>query len=166
MGESKNRRQQVFVNQPLQRRVILASIWIPCMCLVLSATGLAVFSTRLHAEAMLLNEDLPSTLPVLLASIGFVFVAAGFTIVHGIRLSQRIAGPSVNFHHTLSQIKQGDLSARVRLRKLDLLADTADHVNEFLDWLEEHPPSGVTRPEEAQTEDAEQETAAATEAAD
>ena len=136
----QNRRHQVIVNKSFQSRVIISSMWVPCLCLMASSVLLAVFCRRLNDEAMLTDADLPSIVPVFLVSVGFVFLATVFTLVHGVRMSHRIAGPVVNFEQTLKRFKAGEHTARILLRRRDLLIDAADRVNDFLDWAEENLP--------------------------
>jgi methyl-accepting chemotaxis protein len=148
VGTKNNRRHKVIVNKTLQHRLILTTMWIPCLCLSMSSVLLAMFCQRLYTEATLSEAELPSIVPVFLSSVGFVVLATVFTVIHGVRLSQRIAGPIVNIGRTLGRVTDGESSARVHIRRADLLTDAADHINGFLDWLEEHPPSESVREEQ------------------
>lgn len=53
-----NRRRQLVVNKPLQRRIILATAWAPGLCLAIAALVLGVFCFRLQGEINLLSEAL------------------------------------------------------------------------------------------------------------
>ena len=43
---------------------------------------------------------------------------------------------------TLDAVRNGDPSARVRLRDGDFLMSTSEHINELLEWVEQNVPSG------------------------
>ena len=60
------------------------------------------------------------------------------------RSKSSIAGPCVNFERTLNNFSSGDYSARVHLRKGDLLFDVADRVNELLEWAQYKLPEQET----------------------
>ena len=70
-------------------------------------------------------------------------VSAAGLLYHLYRFSHRIAGPMINIRRALNAIQDGRLDTRIKLRKHDLLMEAADDLNVFLDWLQEHPPTGV-----------------------
>jgi nitrogen fixation/metabolism regulation signal transduction histidine kinase len=53
-----------------------------------------------------------------------------------ITFSNRVAGPAFRIRYALKQIKEGDYSVRVQLRKGDQLKDLADDLNQFIVELE------------------------------
>jgi len=145
----RNRRRQYIVDESLQRHIITQHMWGPCLCLIATSSLLGWYCWNLKEEALLVDADL-SIAPLFLTAIVFVFSALGFSAFVGLRLSAQIAGPMVNFGNTLKRVREGDLSARIQLRKGDLLFNASDHVNQLLDWLEEHPPTGVVKQAAAQ----------------
>lgn len=142
MAKNYQRRKQIVVNKKYQNRIIFAISWPPALCLVLTAVALGVFCWKLSIEAYEADADLPSLVPVFLTTVGFLVLASVFQFFNALKFSHRVAGPVVNIARILKAIRGGDLSARVHLRRGDLVMDIADEVNGFLDWLEDHPPTG------------------------
>ena len=56
-------------------------------------------------------------------------------ILHLITVTHRICGPLVNFRHTFSRLKEGDLSRRVYLRQGDYLKKECEIINGMIDGL-------------------------------
>ena len=69
----------------------------------------------------------------LAVALATVFV---FTIVPLIVVTHRIFGPLINFSNTFQRVSDGDLTARVNLRRGDFLKTEAAHANEMLQSLE------------------------------
>lgn len=64
-------------------------------------------------------------------------VAAGLVVLHSLYFSHRIFGPIIQLKHIRERIEEGDLSARLQLRKRDLLREVESNLNEMLDSYEE-----------------------------
>jgi len=158
MVKQRQRRRQIVVDKKYQNRIIFAISWPPAVCLALTALSLGIFCWKLSIEALESEADLPSLVPVFLTTIGFLVIAAGFQFFSALKFSHRLAGPTVNIAGTIKRVQDGDLSARVHLRRGDFVHDVADEINGLLDWLEEHPPSGFS---ERDTQTAEPEVEAA-----
>ncbi|MHC5066316.1 MAG: hypothetical protein ACYTG5_20350 [Planctomycetota bacterium] len=145
MAKQHQRRRQIVVNKKYQNRIVFAISWPPALCLILTAVALGIFCWKLSIEALEADAELPSLVPVFLTTIGFLVIASVFQYFNALKFSHRVAGPVVNIARILKDFRGGNLSARVHLRRGDLVMDIADEVNGFLDWLEDHPPSGMDR---------------------
>lgn len=142
MSKNPNeRRRQMFVSRPLQNRIILQVSWPPAVALVSTAVVLAYLCSRLSGEAIAAHVDLPSVVPLFLVVMAFLVVSTGFVLMSALKTSHRIAGPMYRLRKTLDAVREGDLGVRARLRSGDFLVELADDVNEFLDWLQAHPPT-------------------------
>ena len=124
---------------------------------------LGIFCARLYNESLEADVDLPSVLPVFMISVSFMFVATIYMLFGALKFSHRIAGPMYNMGLTLERYMKGQVTARVKLRKHDYLTEVADHINEFLEWLEEHPPTNYEEIVEEARQAAEAAAAAAAE---
>lgn len=142
MSNATNRRRQIIIDPDLQKRMVFATAWPPCLGMAAAILLLGLFCSRLSAEALEAGVDLPSLLWVFLATAAFIVVAMGFVLWTAVRISHRVAGPTFNVGKVLERVRQGDLSARVHLRSGDYLMGIAERINAHLDWLQEHPPSG------------------------
>jgi methyl-accepting chemotaxis protein len=69
------------------------------------------------------------------ASLAVVYVSLSFAVA--VVLTHRMVGPMVAIRRHIEALKQGDLSARVRLRKRDAFKDVARDLNELAEALEE-----------------------------
>lgn len=138
MDETKNRRRILFVDRPMQNRIILSVAWAPALALTVTSLMLLWFCNNLAAEAEATRQELPSLLPTYVTVLGFLGFAATFVMMTALRTSHRVVGPVVAFKRTFDSIKAGDLSSRTRLRDGDYLTGVADEVNGFLEWLEEN----------------------------
>ena len=143
MVKHKNRRRQIIVNKRYQNRIVFAISWPPALCLALTSVAVGVFCWNLSVEALETDVELPSLVPLFMTTIGFLVLAAGFQFFSALKFSHSLAGPTVNIARILKNIRSGDLSARVQLRQGDFVQDVADEINGLLDWLEDHPPSGI-----------------------
>ncbi len=149
MGNAYNsRRKQIVINKSVQSRIIFNMAWPAATCLALTAVILGVFSAQLSQEAILADVELPSLVPIFITVVCFLVVATGFLLFNALRFSHRIAGPMYRFSKTFEAVREGDLSIRANLRKHDYLGEVADAMNEFLEWLEEHPPQGLPQKQE------------------
>jgi methyl-accepting chemotaxis protein len=83
---------------------------------------------QLYSE---LNEIL-----VKLGIVGIIFVL--ITAIIGLKMSHRTAGPMYHFKRIFGEIKDGKMSARVRLRPNDDFKDVANAFNEMMDKVEKN----------------------------
>lgn len=138
-----NRRKKLVINKPVQRRIILGVTIVPMMALVAATIAVAVLTGQVLDEARVAEQSLP-TLSSLFVSLFLFIVAAGATVViSALRYSNRIAGPMYRLCKSMREIRDGDVSFKVKLRKGDDLTEIADEVNALIAWLREHPPAGV-----------------------
>ena len=135
MGEE--RRRQVVVDKSLQNRIIFATACVPLVCLAGPTLLLAIFCVQLNDAAIQVDVELPSILPVYLAATCCMLVATGYMLMNALKFSHRIAGPSYNVRKTLERFREGDRDVRIVLREHDHLVEIQDHINDFLEWLEE-----------------------------
>lgn len=78
-----------------------------------------------------------------IAGISSLFITAVSFI--GLKLSHRTAGPLYHFKRVFTEIRQGTLSARVKLRPKDDFQDVAIAFNEMMDTLEDTKKNSKTR---------------------
>lgn len=141
LSQAANRRRQIIIDPELQKRMVFAAGWPPCLGMAAAIVLLGVFCSRLSSEALDAGVELPSLLWVFLATAAFIVVAMAFVLWTALRISHRVAGPGYNIGRVLERVRAGDLGARVHLRKGDYLGAVADHVNAHLEWLQQHPPA-------------------------
>jgi methyl-accepting chemotaxis protein len=143
---TQDRRKQLFVNRPMQGRIILNIALVPGIALGAIAVFTAIYCTRLMDEAMATDSELPSLLPMFYLVIAFELLAGTFLVFNSVRMSHKIAGPAYRIVKSLERMRGGDLTFKVALREGDLLGEIRDELNKTLDWLNENPPAGcVTR---------------------
>jgi len=143
MAPSERRRRTLIVNEPLQKRIIVAVSSIPTLGLAVSTLIVAVFCRRLLHEAMEQDIELPSLVPLFLAVLGFTLASGAVVVFQALRFSHRIAGPAYRLIQSMERVRTGDISFRVNLRRGDHLTEVAAEMNNLLDWLNENPPAGV-----------------------
>ena len=143
MAEFHERRKTIIVNTPLQARVVFSLSWPALVCMLATCFTLTSFCVKLGYEASTLDVELPSVVPVCLSAIAFMLVACVFFTYFAVKFSHRIAGPMVRIQKTIEEVQAGELGARAHLRGTDHLGDLAGTLNDFLAWLEQHPPAGI-----------------------
>ena len=146
MSKYRGRRRRIVINNAVQSRIIMSISWPPAITLALTALLLSVFCMRLSDEALEADVDLPSIIPVFMTVSGFLGIATLFILLNALRFSHRIAGPIYRLKETLQTVRDGDIRCRANLRKGDFLEEVAQDMNDFLDWLEQHPPEGMPEP--------------------
>ena len=144
-----NRRRQIIVDSDLQKRMVMAATWPPSVGMVAAIVLLGLFCNRIGGEALQAGVELRSLLLMFLATSVFMVASMGFVIWTAVRISHRVAGPTVNVSNTLRRVREGDRSARVHLRRFDFLQSLAGTLNEHLEWLESELPS--TKQQEGET---------------
>ncbi len=83
------------------------------------------------------NSISASLVLVLLVATG---VALGSVLI-GVRLSHRVYGPMIPFRRHIEQLKAGNYTARIRLRKSDDLIELRDALNDLAITLEDQHKS-------------------------
>ncbi len=147
MGQKpfKNRRKRLIVNKPLQKKIIFGVSFVPLLALVGATLAVSVLASRVLDEAGAQQVNLPTLAPMFLALFVFILAAGGVVVLQALRYSNRIAGPQYRIVRSLKQVRTGDYTFRIRLRKGDELSELAEELNCLLAWLEEHPPEGIDR---------------------
>ncbi|MEZ5964386.1 MAG: hypothetical protein R3F56_11115 [Planctomycetota bacterium] len=143
MASNERRRRTLIVNEPLQKRIIVAVSLIPTIGLALATLIVAVFCRRLLGEALEQDVELPSLVPLFVSILGFTLAAGAVVVFQALRFSHRIAGPAYRLIRSMERVRSGDISFRVNLRRGDHLTEVAAEMNNLIDWLNENPPSGV-----------------------
>lgn len=147
----RSRRRQLIINKPLQTRIIFKMCWPAAVGLAVCSALLGILCSRLSDEALAANVELESLVPLLLTVASFLVIAGLYMFASALQFSNKVAGPIYRMGKTMDAVMQGDLQARVKLRKDDVLMELQDGVNEFLGWLEEHPPAGLEGEPEAKS---------------
>jgi methyl-accepting chemotaxis protein len=61
-----------------------------------------------------------------------LFILAIIAFIHITVFTHRICGPVISFDKAIKQFRQGNLKARIKLRKKDFLKEQSESVNEIL----------------------------------
>ena len=144
MDMMKNRRTRLVINKPVQSKIMLSVSWPPLICMLVTGLTMMTFCVKLSYEAMQVDVELPSVVPVCVSAIVFMIVGSIYFMFLVLKFSHKIAGPMYRMQKTLESFRAGDMKIRANLRKGDHLTELATALNGFLDWLEQHPPTGVT----------------------
>ncbi|GIW72177.1 MAG: hypothetical protein KatS3mg102_1719 [Planctomycetota bacterium] len=144
-GQGFSKRRRLLVDVGLQFRALLFMFLIT-LVVVAFHTGLSYWSLAGEppipsgrAIARVLAIDVAVTTLFTALVIGFMGLAG----------SHKLAGPLYRITQVLKQVQQGDLSARIRLRKGDLLMDFAGEVNLALAHLREQVAADRMRAQSA-----------------
>ncbi|MCB9890823.1 MAG: hypothetical protein H6832_02325 [Planctomycetes bacterium] len=138
-----NRRKRLVVNKPVQRRIIVGVTIIPMVALVGATISVAVLTGRVLDEARTAEQSLPTLGPLFVSLFLFIVAAGATVVISALRYSNRIAGPMYRLCKSMREIRDGDVSFTVKLRKGDELTEIADELNAMIAWIREHPPEGV-----------------------
>ena len=150
MGTTENwRRRTLIVQDRAQKRIILAVAFFPSLSLAMAGMIIAVFCRKLLAEAATVEAQLPSLWPLFLSVLGFVVVSGIIVFHQALRFSNKISGPSHRLIEGFDRLRAGDLDCKIDLRDGDHLTEVAESFNQFVAWLEEHPPQVVDLPDAA-----------------
>lgn len=141
-----NRRKKLVVNPAMQGRMVMSMAALPAVAMAGIAVFTGIYCSSVMDEALELDAELPDLMPLIWLVIGFEVIAAGVLLVSSLKISHTIAGPAYRIQKSLERIRTGDLAFRVKLRKGDHLTELQDELNLLLDWLQAHPPAGVTPP--------------------
>ncbi len=138
-----NRRKKLIINKPVQRRIIVGVTIIPMLVLVAATIAVAILTGRVLDEARAAEQGLPTLAPLFVSLFLFIVAAGTTVVISALRYSNRIAGPMFRLCRSMREIREGDLSFTVKLRKGDELTEIADELNAMITWLRAHPPAGV-----------------------
>lgn len=138
-----NRRKQLIVNPRMQGRMVMGMAALPAVAIAGIAVFTGVYCSHVMEEALQLDSELPDLMPLIWLVISFEVFSAGILLVSSLKISHTIAGPAYRIQKSLERIRSGDISFRVKLRKGDHLTEVRDELNRLLDWLQEHPPTGI-----------------------
>lgn len=125
--EMQNRRKTIVINKKFQHQYAL-----------LMVLGTVLFTNILIILRALFPGEEPFQLTegtaLTIALIEGVLIAGVWYI--SLRMTHRIAGPVYVFRRQIEAFANGDLSARIRLRKGDMFTDEAEQINASLDKIE------------------------------
>lgn len=142
----KNQRKTVIVDGATQLRIVIATSLPMFACLVLS-TFVEIFfmrevnAGRLHSDVTILGFPARR-----LGMLCFFVTASTAQLLSALLTSHNVAGTAYRIGQVLRQFREGDRTARVRLRKADYQQKLADDVNELLEWVQSGTPKGAATP--------------------
>jgi len=139
----QERRKQLIVNKPMQRRLIANMALLPGIALAGIAIFTGIYVHGLMDPAIATDTELPNLMPLFYLVIVFELLAAVFLVANSLKISHLIAGPAHRICKSLEQMRSGDISFEVKLRRGDHLHEIGDELNLLLDWLNDNPPAGV-----------------------
>jgi hypothetical protein len=143
----KNQRKTVIVDGATQLRIILTTSLPMIGCLAL-ATLVEFFYEHQVAAGKLQTDGTIFGFPERRLGMLLLFVsAATVQLLSALLSSHRVAGTSYRIGQVLREFREGNRSARVRLRRGDYQHGLADDLNGFLQWIEEGgAKSGASAP--------------------
>ncbi len=124
----QERRKQIIIKSGMQQHLAIHTILFVFISVnVIATVGMVI----LHSTDDMI--DIRFYLPFIIATLEIV----GIVIVYRLSLkdSLRIAGPVYVFEKALNEVRQGNLTTEVHLRKGDYLHDVKDELNETLQIL-------------------------------
>lgn len=142
-----NRRQTLVVDPRQQLRMLTSVALLPAGIVLGTATVLALVYLEADKQLSQAMIESPTLLMGILGAICFLFASVALQLLLGLRASHHIFGPAHRIARSLDAVMEGRLNTRIRLRKGDHMLDLAARINEFLEWLETHPPQGVAKAE-------------------
>lgn len=129
MDQDKDSRR-LGASSDVEKGIIFSIIWPPALTLIAALTLVAFFCKRLSDEAMSVNAELPSLVPLFAIMAGFVTVALAFLVYLAHKLASRVAGPMHRLKSHLLEVLSGESSGEpFALRKGDFLGDIANEIN-------------------------------------
>jgi hypothetical protein len=131
-----NRRRRLLIDPQQQTRMLMGMALVPSIILAATGAGLAWLYTEIDAQLVRSNVSMPLVLAGFLVATCFLCAAIAVLLWQGLKTSHRVYGPIYRIVRTLTLVREGDWSKRIKLRDGDHLTELADHLNTFLDWLE------------------------------
>jgi len=138
-----NRRKNYFIEKSFQARFILKFCMLVVLGGVLTIGILFLLGKRSTTVAVVDSRVVVKTtadflLPLLIQTAAVVMILVGTaTIFVTLFVSHKIAGPLYRLKKAMQELAEGNLSAQMKLRKLDQLQDIADAFNEMTRKLKE-----------------------------
>ncbi len=137
MSRAKNERKTILVDKRLQARIVL-SCSLPMIACLIFAIGVELLYRRQVAHGMGSPDGTILGMPEHRLGMLLLFISASMTqLVSTLLVSQKVAGTSYRIAQVLNAFREGDRTARVRLRKGDYQVRLADDLNGFLAWVED-----------------------------
>ena len=149
VSRSRVRRSQYWINYELQFRHLMMTVLIG-VC-ASAALGVLLYTTFWLVAAENLTWETGSLAPLeAYARVKMAFLSSTVTVgllislvaaVGSVRVTHRVAGPIFNMQRNVNTWLNGNLGARVHLRKGDDLRDFADSLNLLADKLQQETGS-------------------------
>ena len=135
-------RRKRLIKPSLQWKLIGSFIGILLVGMLLQYMLLAQQLTDLAAILPSDSDTLIANTPVLLTSVLWVslLVLLPITILVGVAVTFRIAGPVYRFEQHLGAIARGEQPSACRIRKTDELSELCDAINAAVEKLRTQPP--------------------------
>jgi len=135
----KDRRRKMWVDRKIQMRymrTIVTLLVFFAVALGISNYVIAGFVLRVsqlgqYAEARFYQVYNRIVYLIILEVVVFIIISAVISIF----TSHRFAGPVSRIREAMKEVKSGNLSYRIRVRKGDDLTDVVDEFNQMLDGL-------------------------------
>lgn len=130
-----DRRRRILVGDgSVQGRIVL-SVSLPMLVILLLVLGAQlVFDHLVRAGTLDVDGRFLGLPERSVSAVAFFVFATLYHVTNTLKVSQRIAGASHKMEQVLRDYRNGDRSARVRLRSEDIPRSLADEINATLDW--------------------------------
>lgn len=138
-----NRRRRLIVDPVQQTRMLLGIALAPSIILAVTACAMSWIYVEIDATLERSGTQAPLLLAAFLGASCFLFAAIAALLWHGLKTSHRVYGPIYRISKCVDEVRQGRFATRIKLRDGDHLTELADKLNDFLEWLEQHPPQGA-----------------------
>jgi signal transduction histidine kinase len=130
-------RKQLIVDRNRQRKAVFSMTIVPTVALTATIYMVGVFCSRLVVEAQDAAVELPSITHLFMTLACFVLICEVTTIYQAVVMSHKITGPLTRVRRSVAEAVKGNYSARVKLRKADLVHEYAEEVNQLLELLQQ-----------------------------
>ncbi len=147
-----NRRKQLIIDRDAQRRQTQRIVLLPLAVLGMAAALIIAMSFRVLHDAENAQAELPSLNLMIVLLMTYLTASGIVMVMQAVRFSHKISGPTYRLKKALVQLREGDFSFRVQLRRGDELIPIADELNRALEWLEAR--EGVEAEGDQPTDDA------------
>ena len=136
MPDSSFKRTRLWIDRPMQTRIVRDSVLPPLAALVGGSLIVFFMLKAARAEADIREIDMPSLGNLEFALLVFSGMCGMVILYHALVMSHRVAGPLVRVQTTLDRREQGEEGVRVQLRDRDYLHSYAEQVNQLLRQLD------------------------------
>lgn len=126
-----------IVDKELQIRIITGSLIFMLAAIIVSLTIILypLFRDMFSADMDTQYRAAQTFLILVKRLIPAVILLLFLFVLHLIKVTHRICGPLVNFRHTFSKLREGNLSRRIYLRQGDYLKKECELINQMIDGL-------------------------------